>query len=204
MGMTGGLHRASEAEIQTLLAEPETAGEFIDRSTWAPPVKTVRPKGLLGWLLKLTPITIQENEPTAVRPRDFQDRPHCDLEKTWHGLHFLFTGTAWEGSEPACYLIRGGDAIGEADELGYSVLQALRPAKTRAFSAFLDSLTRQELERRFDAGKMMALEIYPETWVRKSSQEHSELDWLLHSFDDLQRFVGDTARAGDGLVGYVG
>ena len=97
MGMTGGLYRASEAEIEALLAEPETAGEFIERSIWAPPVKTVRPKGLFGWLLRLTPITIQENDPTAVRPPDFQDRPHCDLEKTWHGLHFLFTGTAWEG-----------------------------------------------------------------------------------------------------------
>jgi hypothetical protein len=203
MGMTAGLYRASEAEIQTLLAKPETVGDFIDRSIWAPPVTTVRPKGLLGWLLKLTPITIQENDPTAVRPTNFHDRPHCDLEKTWHGLHFLFTGTAWEGSEPACYLIRGGEALGDADELGYSVLQAVRPAETRAFSAFLASLTRQDLERRFDAGRMMTLEIYPETWARKSSDRHSELGCLLDSFDDLQTFVGDTARAGDGLVGYV-
>jgi hypothetical protein len=203
MGMTAGLYRASEAEIQTLLAKPETVGDFIDRSTWAPPVKTVRPKGLLGWLLKLTPITIQENDPTAVRPANFHDRPHCDLEKTWHGLHFLFTGTAREGSEPACYLIRGGEALGDADELGYSVLQAVRPAETRAFSAFLASLTRQDLERRFDAGRMMTLEIYPETWARKSSDRHSEFSCLLDSFDDLQTFVGDTARAGDGLVGYV-
>jgi len=118
-------------------------------------------------------------------------------------LHFLFTGTAWEGSEPACYLVRAGDAIGDADELGYSVLQALRPAKARAFSAFLDSLTREELERRFDAGRMMTLQIYPETWARKSSQRGSELSWLLDSFDDLQTFVGDTTRAGEGLVGYV-
>ena len=84
------------------------------------------------------------------------------------------------------------------------MLQALRPGKTRAFSAFLDSLTREELQRRFDPARMMTLEIYPETWARQSPQLHSELDWLLDSFDDLQTFVGDTARAGDGLVGYVG
>ena len=136
-----------------------------------------------------------------MRPADFHDRPHCDLEKTWHGLHFLFTGTAWEGSEPACYLVHGGEAIADADELGYSVLQALGPARTRAFSAFLASLTRQELERRFDAGRMMALEIYPETWTRASSPDSLELGRLLDSFDALQIFVGDTARAGDGLVG---
>ena len=203
MGMTGGLYRASAAEIEALLAQPETVGDFIERSIWAPPVKTVRPNGLLGWLLSLTPITIQENDQTAVRPAHFHDRPHCDLEKTWHGLHFLFTGTAWEGSEPACYLLRGADASGGADELGYSVLQALPPARTGAFSAFLDSLTRQELERRFDPAKMTALEIYPETWAREAPQRHIELGVLLDSFDDLQAFVGETARAGDGLVVYV-
>jgi hypothetical protein len=202
MGMTGGLYRASAAEIEALLAQPETVGEFIERSIWAPPVKNVQPRGLLGWLLRLTPITIQETDQTAVRPAHFQDRPHCDLEKTWHGLHFLFTGTAWEGTEPACYLVRGADAIGDAGELGYGVLHALRPAKTRTFSGFLDSLTRQELERRFDPARMTALEIYPETWSR-ASQRDTELSWLLESFDDLQAFVGDTARAGDGLVVYV-
>jgi hypothetical protein len=204
MGMTGGLYRVSEVEMRNLLAAPDSVGDFLDRSSWAPPVRTVRPPGLLGWLLKLTPITIHENDPTAVPPADFQDRPHCDLEKTWHGLHFLFTGTAWDGSEPACYLIRGGENIGDAEELGYSVLQALNPARTRAFSTFLDSLTRQELERRFDAGKMMTLEIYPQTWDRMPSQGHSELGWLLDSFDELRMFAAETVRTGNGLLGYVG
>jgi hypothetical protein len=204
MGMTAGLYRASEAEIRNLLANPGTVGDFIERSTWAPPVRTVRPPGLLGWLLKLTLITIEENDPTAVPPADFADRPHCDLETTWAGLHFLFTGTAWDGTEPACYLLRGGEDIGDADELGYSVLHALNPARTRAFATFLESLTHQELEQRFDAGKMMALGIYQGTRARTPLQGRSELGRLLDSFDDLQTFVGDTVRAGDGLVGYVG
>jgi hypothetical protein len=203
MGMTAGLYRASDAEIRKLLANPDVVGDFIDRSTWAPPVKTVRPPGLLGWLLKLTPISLEEIDPDAVRPAGVEDRPHCDLDKTWHGLHFLFTGTAWDGTEPACYLVRGGDDLGDADELGYSVLQALDPSRTRAFSTFLASLTHQELQR-FDAGRMMALEIYPGTWSRAPLHGRSELDWLLDAFDHLQSFVGDTARTGDGLVGYVG
>src|SRR5262245_55224998 len=108
MGMTGGLYRASEAEIQGLIDAPESIEEFLETSTWAPPVREVRPKGILGWLMKLSPVQVLENDPDAEPPPGYDpanDRPHCDLEGTWHGLHFLFTGTAWEGGTPACYLL---------------------------------------------------------------------------------------------------
>ena len=34
-----------------------------------------------------------------------------DLDKVWHGIHFLLTGSAWEGEEPLCYLVNGGEWI---------------------------------------------------------------------------------------------
>ncbi len=100
MGMTCGLYRASEAEIQALLDEPDSIEAFVNSSTWVPPVRQVRPKGILGWLLKLTPVSIEEVDPHAEPPPGYDpanDRPHCDLEGVWQELHFLFTGTAWEG-----------------------------------------------------------------------------------------------------------
>ena len=47
-------------------------------------------------------------------------RPNLDLDKAWEPLHFLLTGTALEGEEPACYLARGGEELAEQldDELG--------------------------------------------------------------------------------------
>src|SRR5262245_20022041 len=157
MAMTGGLYRATAADIEKLVDEPESIEEFMEASTWAPPVREVRPKGVLGWLMKLTPVTVLEVDPAAEPPQDYDpanDRPHCDLEGVWHGLHFLFTGTAWEGEEPAGYLIRGGEEIGNADELGYYVLQALSPARVEQFSAFLRRLSREELERRFNPARL--------------------------------------------------
>src|SRR5215212_1257503 len=129
MGMTAGVYRASDAEIQQLLDEPASVEQFFEGATWAPPLREVRPKGVLGWLLRLTPVSVHEIDPDLAPPPDYDqrnDRPHCDLEKMWHGLHFLFTGTLSEGEEPACYLQRGGEEIGDPDELGYSVLHALR------------------------------------------------------------------------------
>jgi hypothetical protein len=30
-----------------------------------------------------------------------------DIDKAWHGLHFLLTGTAWEGTSPLDFIVAG-------------------------------------------------------------------------------------------------
>lgn len=88
MGMTCGLVQASDADIVRLRANPTEAIDFIEDGEWAPPVRQVRPKGVLGWLLRLTPITIEEVDPDAIAPR-VRTRNHADLISTstnaWHG-----------------------------------------------------------------------------------------------------------------------
>jgi len=206
MGMTGGLYRASTAEIQKLVNEPASIEQFVEDSAWAPPVREVRPKGILGWLMKLSPVKVLENDPNAEPPPGYDhanDRPHCDLEGVWQGLHFLFTETAWEGDEPACYLTRGGQEIGEADELGYYVLQALSPDKVQQFSLFLRRLSHEELERRFNPARMMALQIDPEHWDRTPQGNDRPLDRLLSAYDGLRAFVDATVDVKAGAVVYV-
>jgi hypothetical protein len=195
MGMTGGLYRASADEIQKLLAAPASIEAFVENSMWAPPVREVRPKGILGWLLKFTPVTIHEVDPDAEPPPGYDpanDRPACDLEGVWDGLHFLFTGTAWEGEEPACYLIRGGEEIGDPDEFGYTVLQALSPDKMQRFSTFLHGLSHAELERRRDPARMKELGV-----------ADRPLKELLGGFDALRAFVDATVEAKAGAVVFV-
>jgi hypothetical protein len=195
MGMTGGLYRASPAEIQKLVGDPASIEAFVEASSWAPPVREVRPKGILGWLMKLSPVTVLETDPDAEPPPGYDernDRPHCDLEGVWHGLHFLFTGTAWEGDEPACYLIRGGEAIGDAEELGYSVLHALSPDKVRRFSSFLAGVSHKELERRFSVARM-----------REFGIDHRPINVLLRACGELRVFVDATVEAEAGAVVYV-
>ena len=170
---------------------------------WAPPVREVRPKGVLGWLWRFSPITVEEVDPTAVPPASVKPvRPHVDLEKAWHGLHFLFTGTAWEGDEPACYLTRGGEDIGDED-LGYTSIRVLDPERLRAFRRFLDGLSPEELRRRFEPRRMMELEIYPEVWDDHESEARTELDYLLAAFEELRQFVAETADAGDGAIAFL-
>ena len=122
----------------------------------------------------------------------------------WHGLHFLFTGTASEGVEPACYLLFGGEQIGDAEELGYYLLQALTPVKVQRFAQFLGSLSKEELERRYDPDRMTVLEIYPEIWSRPPLHDNLSLEGLLDVYESLRTFIDATAKTGDGAIVYVG
>jgi len=204
--MTGGLVRASEADIARLRADRSSLPHFIEGDAWAPPIRRVQPKGVLGWLLKLTPITIEEVDPDAVRPADAaltDSDAHLDLDKAWLPLHFLLTGTAWEGEEPACYLVKGGEELAdEDDDLGYSSIRALTPHQVRRFSEFLGPLTHDALRERFEIEKMVALDIYRVSRGRTVSRD-VEMPYLLDAFDALQSFAARTAERNDGAIAFL-
>src|SRR5262249_19169224 len=72
-----------------------------------------------------------------------------DLEKAWHGIHFLLTGSAWDGEEPLCYLVTGGEQIGEED-VGYGPARALKPQQVAAWASALSAVSVDELSNRFN------------------------------------------------------
>ena len=209
MGMTGGLVRASLEEIARLREHPSELPEFLDCGIWAPPNREVRPRGILGWLLRLTPVRIYENDPDAAPPPGAGHgalRPNIDLDKAWEPLHFLLTGTALEGDEPACYLARGGEELVDDrdDELNaYSSIRVLTPAQVAAFHRCLSSLTIEELRRRYDFNRMVELRIYSKRRNKQAADDDGIPDHLIEAFEDLRRFVHETAASGAGAIAYL-
>ena len=189
---------------------PSELPEFLDCGIWAPPNREVRPKGILGWLLRLSPVSISENDPDAVPPPGAENgalRPNIDLDKAWEPLHFLLTGTALEGEEPACYLACGGEELVEEldDEQNvYSSIRVLTPEQVVAFDRYLSSLTIDELRRRFDVNRMVELRIYSKRRSRNApTDDDGTLDHLIEAFEDLRTFVRETAASGAGAIAYL-
>ena len=198
MGIYGSIRRASVGDAERLRADPRLLEAFLFGEP--PIVVEDRLPGLLGFLLRLTPIKVQRTEPAP--PSDNPLWPpaapgeELDLEKAWHGLHFLLTGAADGGTEPACFLLEGGEALGDDDEVDARLLQ---PAQVRAFAEHLASLTPDELTRRFDPARMTKLRIYPEIWQR-SDEEDDPRGFLFSAFAELRDVVGAAASADDALV----
>jgi hypothetical protein len=118
------------------------------------------------------------------------DGTALELDKSWHVLHFLFTGQPSHGPMPAAALLSGGREIGE--DLGYGPARALSAAETKAFAQFLAGQTAAALAGRIDVATMERLGIY-------AADDDSAED-VDHYFPQLQAYVDDAAKHGRGLV----
>lgn len=124
--------------------------------------------------------------------------PAVHLDKAWHGIHYLLTGTAWEGDAPLNFLLHGGEPLGdeEGDDL---VPRVFDPAEVRQVDAALTALDAGQLRRRYDPRTMRQLDIYPPIWDQKEA-----LPFCLERFDALKDFVAENARQGHGMVIFAG
>jgi len=94
-----------------------------------------------------------------------------DLDKAWHGVHYLLTGTAWGGEAPWCYLVFGGDQVGDDEEhvIGYGPARILLLPAVTSFYQALTQVDSAWVGTRFDPAEMMRLDIYPNIWDRQAN-----------------------------------
>jgi hypothetical protein len=110
-----------------------------------------------------------------------------DLDKSWHGIHFLLTGSAWDYDGPAGQAVLGGERIGA--DIGYGPARLLRPDQVRAVAVALAGVDPAELGQRYSASRMDELDIYPGIWDEGDVLE----EYLLPNFDALVRFYAAAA-----------
>jgi len=122
-----------------------------------------------------------------------------DLDKAWHGLHYILTRETWGGLEPACYLLTAGSQIGEEEEhdAGYGPARGLYVQQVKSFAAMLAFMTKQEVSSRYNGTRMMELELYPRGWQEEPDEMRT---WLMDSFEELQQFVLQAATKSKALL----
>jgi len=124
-----------------------------------------------------------------------------DVDKAWHGIHFLLTGTAWEGDPPLNFLVTGGAEIGDVD-VGYGPARGFGSAEVAQLASALGALPSSEVRRRFLPDRMMELDVYPSIWDR-DPEEDDTVGYLLAYYEDLRAFVSEAAAEGQALLVYL-
>jgi hypothetical protein len=114
-----------------------------------------------------------------------------DVDKDWHCLHFLLTGTAWEGYPPLNFIAIGGREVGEED-VGYGPARGFASSDLKAISRALEAIDHAELPRRFDSRRMNELEIYPSmggSWAEVDPNSEESFGCFSCAFDSLRNLV---------------
>lgn len=119
-----------------------------------------------------------------------------DLDKAWHGIHWLLTGSEWSTQGPLAQVILGGEELGE--DIGYGPGRLLPASEVADVADALDALDLATLGERFDAAAMSAASIYPDVWRSEPAAELVE--WLVGEVKDLRTFYRTAADRGEAVI----
>ncbi len=191
MSMIGNLARISPAQREALHRAPGSIVPFLYPGQ--PPAQAGG-RSLLDRLLRR-----RAPEPAPVTPLAEEDT--IDVDKAWHVLHWLFTGTAWKGKFPEGFLVSCGTEVGNVD-VGYGPARSFGPEEVRQIAAFLGSLDEAQLRARLDPKAMTAADIYPGFGGGGTFTE-DEWEYVGDAFLALQQFVAETASRGMALLVYM-
>lgn len=163
--------------------------------------------GMVACFTSLPSDVLQElqEEPDRIEeylyPDDGESEPpnYIDLDKAWHGIHYLLTGLADGGAQPQSLAVFGGEEFGP--EVGYGPARFLTAEQVRSVAESLSGLSPEALAQRFDPKDMETKQIYPDViWVRDGEEA---LDYVLDNYQQLQVFYRDAAARGDAVIQWL-
>jgi hypothetical protein len=121
-----------------------------------------------------------------------------DIDKAWHGIHFLLTGSADEAPPPLGDAVLGGTALLVSDDMDW---RYLTPEEVRDVAHALSDITAEHLERRYDPRAMEKADIYPNIWERDGSEA---LEYLTFYYNELALFYKQAALQGKAALISIG
>jgi hypothetical protein len=191
MSMIGNLRTLRDEEGALLLANPTFVRSFLYG-------ETIPQKKDSFWqrLSKSSQPTTQRFEPAA-------EGAEIDIDKAWHGIHYLLTGNSWvakDGSSSLLgFLVSGGSEIGDVD-VGYGPARLFKSDEVATLASALSPLGRADLSQRYVVADLVAAEIYPMIW---DDPEDDALEYLLTYFELLRSFVLKAQEDRKALLFYI-
>jgi len=190
MSMIGNFRTTSDADIDALMAKPKRIeimlyGEYVADKT--------SKGGFFSFFKK------KKKEEPADNWKPEDPGAEFDVDKAWHGIHFLLTGSAWEGSGPEAFILAGGTEIGDVD-VGYGPARAYKSKEVHAIAERLKTIEKKSLEKGCDKKAFFENEIYPEIWDEEPADCFG---YLMEYFEILKQFIIKAAEDNKALIVYL-
>lgn len=188
MSMIGCFRTTSNEDLEALFGRPERIQKFlygIDFSEGAH----------RSWLFKF----FQKKKPEVDHwiPKD--EGADFDVDKAWHGIHYLLCDEPWEGKGVRSFILAGGRSIGSVD-VGYGPARAFTSDEVKAIAEELSAIESKDLEAKCNAQDFAEKEIYPNIWDEPFDECFG---YILSYFEELKEFILNASRQGKALIVYM-
>lgn len=128
-------------------------------------------------------------------------RQTIDIDKAWHGIHFLLTGSPDPGAYPLDFLLAGGADVGSRDD-GFGPPRAFSPDEVKEIWNSLEPITEEVLREQFSAQALADNRIYPEgAWDTSSDSDFT--DYLAPNFRELRSFLESARSENQAVIVYL-
>lgn len=139
--------------------------------------------------------TLEDPEaPGELFEGDEEHERSVDLDKAWHGLHWLLTGSSEDTSDVVSQAILGGEPIGE--DHGYGPPRLLSAADVRGVAEHLRAIDLEALRARMDPVAMERADLYPGIW----GEEDLFDDFVAPAYEQLRSFYLAAAAADESVI----
>lgn len=124
---------------------------------------------------------------------DSEPEHYAEVDKAWHGIHYLLAGDADFVDTPAGWAVMGGREIGE--DMGYGPARWLDPEQVRRVAAALPDV--EAFSARYAPEALARNGVYPDViWLRDGDEAR---EYLVENYAPLLAFYRDAAARGDGV-----
>lgn len=144
----------------------------------------------------LAALQAEEDEETAelraagVTDDDLPDA--LDIRKSWHPLHFLLAGTAYDPTPGAGQAVLGGSEVG--DDHVYGPVRVLTAAETAEVAAALAGLSEEQLLARYDVAALQA------AGIRGCKDDEDHREWMAETFREVRDYYLAARERGYGML----
>lgn len=197
MGMYMTLRAIRQSDVPRLLASPGLIwGVFGQESLPSSPSSQLS----AGFWTRLfgPKRSNKEASPSSNVEPSIEPVGEVDLDKAWQVMHFILTGTAWEGDPPMNFLILGGSAVGDID-VGYGPARVLNHQEVRESLVAVASLNEETLRERYNVKVFAEADVYPSVWANLEPEDESA-DWIVEHMSQLKEFLAVAADRNNGVV----
>ena len=198
MGIQVTYRRLPEAELAALEANPQRAMRYLFS---IPGIDLSEIASLLH-----DPQAMQAKGPEILAAFEsaHADPTRVDLEKDWHGLHFLLTGDTsldpdHRQNDPLHKVVMGGDPT--TIEATYGPVRRFSSGDIQQIVDALSALTVDELRARFSADAFNAASVYPNP--RPGGWDVEEIEGVFELFPRLRQLFQDALAENEVVIVYA-
>ena len=123
------------------------------------------------------------------------------LDRAWHAIHFVLTGSRLGGDAPLNFLVDEGTPVGGVD-VGYGPARVLTSQQVRRIADALAKIEPTEVARRVDVKRFDQEAIYPGNWQRNGDGV-AGVDYVVSNYRQMRELIVRTADEGRGLILYI-